>query len=272
MNGKYGSFSDAELIELYQKTRDAKAARELIDRHYDDVLKMLSSKLGYQQAEDTAQIFWTRFFGNIENYRESGLFSHYLSKAVSNLAKEQWRNQKTRDNHISDLDLETSLEFSQGSETVAGNGTVDAEKSVDDSEAISYLVNKLIPGLPIEQRIVWLLKHESEFWEPKQPLCWSALASLNGISSNHAWELFERARKKLLNTHHRINSQRLEDEEMLMFTVWTQAQRNEKRDNFTMKYFADLLGESENTLKTRYRAATKSLDSALKSQRYSEVG
>ena len=56
------------------------------------------------------------------------------------------------------------------------------------------------------------------------------------------------------------------NEETLIFTVWSQAQRPRKEQQYTWEYFADLLNVHANTMKTRYRAAQKFLSDGLKAQ------
>lgn len=258
--------TDGELISKYQESRNELAAKELLQRHYDSVLKQFRSKLSLQDSEDCAQILWTRFFNNIDNYEDSGRLEHYLSTAVSNLKKEHWRNTGTRNKHIAseygkhdgDDDM-PDLEYA--------DDTASIEDAAISNEMISHLVNKLIPGLPPEQRMLWLLQHESEFWDLTQPLSWETLAQLNGTTTDIAWDRFESARNSILGTYNNPPSNpsdiKIDPEGMLVYLVWTQANRPDKKTKYTMQYFSTLLNEPENTLKTRYRKTRIKLDSEL---------
>jgi len=122
----------------------------------------------------------------------------------------------------------------------------------------------LIPALPVEQRAAWLLRHESEYWEATKPFTWAHIAELNGMSDADVASMFATARDKLLMGSTNGQVTELEELELLIFVVWTQAQRYEKSKNFTWEYFAEILGQPVNTMKTRYRSAQKTLDKGLR--------
>jgi len=256
--------TDGELIAIYKAHHDQAAAKALVERHYDSVYKRLRAKLSVQDAEDCTQLLWTRFFNNIENYKDDNKFDHYLSTAVTNLLKEHWRNTSTSAKYVAPAGgASTDDESSSAMIEQHPDGNVSVEDAVINSEMIDYLVNRLIPGLPAEQRLLWLLHHEAEFWDPEQPLSWDTLAQLNGIDTVIAWERFESTRNNMLVNTYKGDSEDIDPENLLVYLVWTQAQRPDKKTRFTMKYFSILLNESENTLKTRYRTIRTKLDNEL---------
>ena len=254
---------DRELIERYRFNRDEAAARQLLQRHYKSVFDRLKSRLTLQDAEDCSQKLWTRFFNNIDSYVDSDRFEHYLSKAISNTLKEQWRNNESFSSRIDLNEDEEVLERVGAS--ASGHASDSPEAAVIREEEVNYLVDNLIPGLAPEQRLVWLLTHESEFWDPDQPMSWDMLARLNGIDPIRAWSRFQSARKSLMGDGGGLSQ--VDAQDLIIFMVWSQSQRPEKKTRYTLNYFADLLGESENTLKTRYRKAKSILDAELLKRR-----
>jgi len=134
-------------------------------------------------------------------------------------------------------------------------------------DQVAYLTNTLIPELICEQRLAFLLMHESEHWEEKRRLGWQHLAQMNGMDAQEAWSRFEVFRNKLLQKVSSHSSEDLDCDSLLVFLIWTQAQRLEKQQSFTWDYFSEVLGVSVNTLKTRYRTALKKLAQGLKDER-----
>jgi len=144
---------------------------------------------------------------------------------------------------------------------------INPETHVADQEMVRYLTEDLIPGLPAEQRLAWLLRHESEYWEPGRPLQWQHMADLNGVDVEHIWRTFESAREKFMRHHRPDSMPDIETEELSVFLVWTQAQRASKHESFSWDYFANLLNVPVNTMKTRYRSAQQALANGLEDYR-----
>lgn len=260
--------TDGNLIERYLREGDHRAFEVLVWRHYDTTRqRFLAHCRNAGDADDLAQQLWMRVIDNLENYHDDGRFPAFLNRISTNLLTDYWRRKGTRSKVFS--------EPSQHDETdpvaLAPAPDGDTESSCETQQEIDFLVKQLIPDLPWEQRLVFLLRHESEYWEEKQRLGWNHLAELNGIDESTAWHRFERARNKLVAAWHGKAPRRSEDaldgESLLIFLVWTQAQRASKLQEFTWDYFADLLNVSSNTLKTRYRAALKKLGEGLRQRR-----
>lgn len=255
--------SDADLIGRYVESKDENAMRILVQRYYDTLYRRFRRELKNEaDAEDCAQRVWVQVARNLHKYEDEGKFPQYLSTISTNMIKEHWRNKGTREKVIIGQDGETDYDnmASMGDDR-------DPERAVINSELVDHLVRELIPALPAEQRAAWLLRHESEYWEPGKRLEWSHLAELNGLDVQHAWEIFERAREKYMRSASSSKPSEINADEMLVFLVWTQAQRASKDESFSWEYFSNLINVPVNTMKTRYRAAQKRLAESLSEYR-----
>jgi RNA polymerase sigma factor (sigma-70 family) len=250
---------DGELIKRYVEQSDENAMRVLVTRHYDTLYRRFRRELKNDaDAEDCAQRVWVQVARNLPNYNDEGKFPQFLSTISSNMIKEHWRNRSTREKVLVEEDADTDYERMESM-----GDTRDPERLSVNDELVEYLVKVLIPDLPVEQRIVWLLRHESEYWEPGKRLEWNHLAELNGVDTANAWSIFESARRKFMQSAMRDATTEVDAIESLIFLVWTQSQRASKDESFSWDYFSELLGVSVNTMKTRYRAAQKKLAESL---------
>lgn len=262
-NAQMNNETDGELITRYVANSDQNAMRVLVERHYDMLYRRFRRELKNEaDAEDCAQRVWVQVARNLATYKDEGKFPNFLSMIASNMIKEFWRNKGTREKVVVSQDEEMDYDRIES----MGDHN-DPEKLMSDDELVDHLVKELIPALPTEQRAAWLLRHESEYWEPGKRLEWAHLAELNGTDIATAWDAFERARFKLMTASSKKTDSEIDGEEQLIFLVWTQAQRALKEQNFSWEYFSDLLGVSENTMKTRYRTAQKRLAESLSDYR-----
>jgi len=259
MNNNLEECSDNELIELYVKNANEAAFEVLLKRYYGFVYKRFVSQVGQADADDLVQQLWIRVLDHLKDYRDEGKFSAFLSTIARNLLNDYWRRAGVRNPVNADWqedDDDRNLNFS----TKEGS----TEDQIISQEAVRYLTTNLIPTLPCEQRMIYLLRHESEHWEEKARLQWHHLAELNGIDVDTAWNRFESARGQMVQTSLGDDSSgQIDEEDLLVFLVWTQAQRPDKSQKYTESYFADLLNVSVNTLKTRYKAASKRLSEGM---------
>lgn len=261
--------SDGELIERYVRQRSGSdaALRVLIERHNQQMFNRFIAKVGDKAiASDLVQELWTKVAANLHRYKEDGKFEHYLSKLHSNVRTDYFRKTSREKQHIlSNQHIRTSDDFAESDDEYYCNNKEDPGQNPEDrfsNDALAeYLSGVLIPALPVEQRTAWLLRHESEYWEPTRRLAWRHLADLNSLTEEETAAVFESARLKLM-THTR-KKDALEEIELLVFLVWTQAHRLDKSQKFTWDYFAELLGQPVNTMKTRYRTAQMSLQKGL---------
>ncbi|MFK7892885.1 MAG: sigma-70 family RNA polymerase sigma factor [Granulosicoccus sp.] len=266
---------DDEIVVQYLAGGDDRLFRILVERHHRRLYsRFLSEVKNSADATDMEQQLWLKVFRNLKTYKREGKFAEYLSRIASNLITDYWRSrgrsravfveqQPARGADSTDGNPSENYSASQ----VASNETPAAD-ALDSADLVRHLVSVLIPDLPAEQRLAWLLRHESEYWEPAQRLDWCHLSELNGITEDKAWAMFESARNKLLSvaTHAGREKVTVDNEEILIFMVWSQAQRLHKEEHFTWEYFAQLLNVPVNTMKTRYRAAQKSLSEGLKAK------
>ncbi len=260
--------SDSELIQLYVQHRSESdaALRALIERHNQQMFDRYLAKVHDKTvASDLVQELWTKVAASLPRYRDEGKFEHYLSKLHSNVRIDFYRKSgRDKDIFVDNQATRTTSDFAESDNDYYTDNHEDpgqnAEEQVSNDAMAEYLSTVLIPALPIEQRAAWLLRHESEYWEPTRRLEWRHLAELNNLTEQQTAEIFESARHKLMKTG---TNSALEEIELLVFLVWTQAQRLEKSQKFTWDYFAELLGQPVNTMKTRYRTAQKSLQKSL---------
>jgi RNA polymerase sigma-70 factor (ECF subfamily) len=263
MAQQHENLSDYELVQLYTKQRDEQAFETLVRRYYRYVMKRFITKVNQTEAEDLSQQLWIRVLGHLDSYQDEGKFTAFLSTIARNLLNDHWRKAGVRakvDVEWDEEGLDHNAQFS--------SHTGSAEDEYIRQSAVRHLTCELIPALPCSQRMIYLLRHESEYWEEKSRLEWNNLAELNGIDVATAWSRFDSARAKFLKRLSNANSDiqngsEVDDEELLMFLVWTQAQRPDKAKKYTEAYFADLLSVPVSTLKTRYQAASKQLASGM---------
>lgn len=261
------NYADGELIKRYLTDADDSAFEILLERHYDLTYKRFLNRCrNPDDAADLTQQLWMQVLKNLKNYQDFGKFPAFLMRSASNLLTDYWRRNEIKNNitnNASSLQVQDSDQNYDLIENATEPGP-DIDTKLALQAQIKYLTQKLIPALPCEQRLAFLLKHESEYWEYKSRLSWQQLAELNGISEQDAWEKFENMRNYLV-TRENGGEAKIECscESMLIFLVWTQAQRRLKNQDFTWQYYAKILNVSENTLKTRYRSALKNLSQGL---------
>jgi len=253
--------SDSELIRDYVNNKSTLAFESLVRRHYNMVHKrLLRLTQNHADADDLSQKLWIRVIENLTNYNERQKFPNFLNTIATNLLKDEWRKSGVR----KQSSLDELLDESSGQALLSTDD--DVSDAIANQHEINYLVKELIPNLAIKLRSVFLLRHESEYWDNKQPFQWQHLAELNKLSSNDVGQRFMQARDKLL-THDNDDQEQLSDEDLLIFLTWTQAQRQDKSSTQTESYLASLLGIPVNTFKTRYRAALAELSTGLEKWR-----
>ncbi len=254
--------SDGELISLFINNKREDAFDVLLRRYYNKCYNRFNAKLHDEQlSHDLCQKLWMRVLNNLPDYQDNDKFEHYLNTIISNLLKDEWRSRGNKD----ELSIESETgEFLIEREIATTDDRTSIESELNFKQAVDELVNKLIPALPCDQRLVFLLRHESEYWDDKQPLQWQHVAELNNVDISEAYRLFETSRDKLMiNTTHAKQTHDLSCEEQTVFLLWTQAQRPDKSKKYTEKYFANLLNMPVNTFKTKYRASLKTLSAGL---------
>jgi len=255
----YEEHSDSELIEIFRKAGDDRAFETLVRRHYRSIQRRFSFKTGNDaDADDLTQQLWIRVVENIDRYDDSGRFPHYVSTIATNMLTDYWRKKGFRGQYDAEWPEDDDAVDRRNA---AQSSAADNDEQSEREEAIRQLVTRFIPELPVEQRTVYLLRHESEHWETKEPMSWQHLAQLCGMDLDTAWSRFDSARRSLLDSE---RDSLKDSEEACVFFVWTQAQRPGKHYTFEDKDFSQMLDVPVSTLKSRYRAAVKQLAEKLK--------
>ena len=246
--------SDTELIRDYVDNRSTASFEALVRRHYNTVhQRLMRLTQNRADADDLSQKLWLRVINNIGNYNDRQKFPNYLNTIASNLLKDEWRK--------TSIGKQTSLDeiIDQSGDQILLSEQVEIDEQLANQHEISILTKTLIPNLSVKLRAVFLLRHESEYWDDKQPFQWQHLAELNQLSTQETSQRFISARDQLVSD----NDEVLSEEDRLIFLTWTQAQRHDKSNTQTETYLASLLGIPVNTFKTRYRAALAELSDGL---------
>lgn len=264
--------TDGELVELYRDSADQNAIRVLVERHHLRLYKRFLYETGNEEdANDLSQKLWLQVHKNIHNYEDQGRFPNFLSTIARNLIYDHGRQSGNRSKVIGDNFRGQSRNAYEGDVDsdeadliyeYADQDQLGPDDSVDNYEKVKYLQETLIPSLPVEQRMAWMLKHESEHWDQKQQFEWTTLAMLNDLDVDTTWSAFESARAKYMSGQV-AGDDGVEPLEQLVFVVWTQANRAHKDNAYTWKYFSGLLDVSENTLRSRYKYAQEKLAEGL---------
>jgi len=253
--------SDAQLIRDYVDNASASAFETLVRRHYNTVHKrLLSITRNHADADDLSQKLWLRVLEHLPKYQDKQKFPHFLNTIATNLVKDEWRKVGTRNQSSLDEMMEKNAD-STGNLMLIDEA--DITQTLGNRSEITHLIKVLIPKLAIKLRAVFLLRHESEYWDGKQPFQWQHLAELNSIEIGEAVDRFINTRDSLLTS----SGTELDDESRLIFLTWTQAQRLDKSSKQTETYLAKLLGIPVNTFKTRYRSALAELSIGLEQWR-----
>jgi len=254
----YQSMSDAALIQRYKSDTDQQAAQVLYARYNRFVMQRLRIVVPKEEAEERASDIWRRFFcRGIRRYTPHTPFKHYLSTCAKTETKNYLRTIKGRDIAISlqEFDVEDSLWVKLKEASPA-----ELEESAD---LYNHLIKEVIPSLTTNKRLVWLLRNEVEFYDANLTMNWPTLAQLNGLSVEETWEKFESTRTQLLARYWDPAAPDIDSEGLLIFIVWTHAQRPDRRGGYNFDEIASWLGVSGSTLRTRYQDADKLVAKAL---------
>lgn len=131
------------------RQRDEDAARQLVDHLYPLVIKIVRAHLPRRLAEeDLAQEIYLKVFANLEQYRGSVPFEHWVSRVAVTTCLDRLRAQKRR----------PELRWADLSETEAEvlDAVVTAEHEPHPSQGMAAreIVEKLLDCLGPEDRLV----------------------------------------------------------------------------------------------------------------------
>ena len=157
--------TDGDLINMYRDQHSELAMRTLVSRHHGRLRSRFIREVHHEaDAKDLEQQLWLRVVRDLKNYRDDGRFANFLSMIASNLLKDHWRSSGRRNKVFSTAHTDGFGDDNSKSEGVVEryqDPTPDGEKQAIDNELVQYLVDVLVPALPVEQRAAWLLRHES---------------------------------------------------------------------------------------------------------------
>ena len=210
---------------------------------------------------DLVQQIWTKIIQALPNYKDDQKFPAFIATIAKNTIRDYWKYQNIRQSNSTFSDLD-----SDEHEFIPADKNTDVDKDVEQKHAVDFLMTKLIPNLPCDLRMVFLLRHESEYWDEEDRLDWNMIGLLTSQTAADAWNSFDKARKKLKMVYDGQNiEQELSCQELCTFLLWTQSQRPVENKKVTELELSELIGIPVNTFKTKYRSAKKILSDALSS-------
>lgn len=237
-------YADGVLIELYRAERDAASMRALVERHHDSQHRRFMQELqDAAAAEACSRDLWIRAAGGLDDFGDDDDFTTYLAEIATEL-------------------IENCVAH-RGARHRVRSG---ADDGAAERELMERLVRVLIPSLPIAERMAWLLWHEGHAGSQDRRLEWSHLAELNGLTRQETWKLFESARTRFMNAAGNSRRSVPDEQETLVFLVWTQAHKPAGVAPFSWDYLADLLGVSTGSMRRNYQAASRALSRAIENE------
>jgi len=253
--------TDYQLIQRYLKDNDQAAFRTLLSRHLNLSKRVVASMVqASHDHDDLVQQSWIKVLNSLNSYKDEQKFSAFLSTIVKNTVKDYWRYSNVRRSTDFFTDVTETNQDPQFADSA-----IATDSQFDLNGCLDKLLNEYIPQLPNNLRVVFLLKHESEYWDDKQRLDWQTIGVLTGQSAEQAWLSFDLARRVFKAVFDGDTGKRssLSDRELETFLLWTQSQRPLTHKKVTESDLSELLGIPLNTFKTRYRAAKQKLQENL---------
>lgn len=253
--------NDWQLIRRYLDKHDVDAFEHLMKRHYDTVYSYVLARSPQQsEASYLTQRIWTAVVDQLDEFEPTMDFLRFLTDISHEIITEFQRAQASPP-AIAPVETYSSTQPEVRPEP---------QVPVMESEGASHerFVSEQLRSLSCEERMIYLLKEVSDH-PLSTGLSWERLADFNGIDSQDAWDRFELVRKLLLEKHHQdMGKKRLECLDLLIFLVWTQANRPSQNQIFSWHYYSDLTGMATLQLQMDYRSAEKKLAKASDNDDY----
>ncbi len=184
----------AGLLEGVRR-RDQRAARELVERLYPLVRKIVGAHRPRQMAEeDLCQEVFMSVFSDLEQYRGAVPFEHWVSRVAVHTCIDQLRRQRARP-EIRWADLSEAE-----AESLQAMVADQAEPSPEHVTATRELVGKLLDGLDPQDRLVIQ-------WMELEDRTVNEVAVLTGWSKTLVKVRAFRARRKMRKTLDRVLEQ-----------------------------------------------------------------
>ena len=146
--------SELALCLARVREQDEDAARDLVNRLYPLVIKIVRAHLARRfSEEDLAQVVFMKIFANLDQYAGKVPFEHWVSRVAVNTCLNQLRSEKVRPELLwADLREEEA-------HVIEALASTSAELDPAQSVAARELVDKLLGALNAEDRLVLRLLH-----------------------------------------------------------------------------------------------------------------
>jgi RNA polymerase sigma-70 factor (ECF subfamily) len=183
-----------EVFQLISRTRnsDDAAAKELVERLYPVVIKIVRNHLPRRESEeDLAQEIFLKIFAKLQQYRADMPFEHWVSRISVNTCIDHLRKQRNRPEY-------RWADFSADQQAILDNLKENAGEPPQQSlEESRDLLNRLLLSLKPAERLVvqWLYLEEKSVAE---------ICDLTGWKSSKVKVTAFRARQKLAATVKRL--------------------------------------------------------------------
>ena len=189
---------EVDLLDLVARVRagDEEAARDLIERLYDHVRKIVAAHLARRDdPEDVMQEVYLKAFGKLDQFRGQVPFEHWVARIALTTCFDRLRRQRIRPElRWSDLAEE---------ERAMVEATADDRVSGDADAGIALsLIEKLLEALPADD--AWLLRQVELEEKSLTEVCGST-----GWNSGLARVRLFRARRRLRSAFHRLERREL---------------------------------------------------------------
>jgi RNA polymerase sigma-70 factor (ECF subfamily) len=177
--------SDFELLDAWA-AGDKRAARTLIDRHFDAIYRFLRNKLGDEDVEDVAQETFLACVRGRANFRRESSFRTFLFATARNVLLYHFRKQRRRERDI-DPEVDHVADLAPGPSSIAVR---------KDEQRV---VLEALRALPLDYQIALELYH----WEG---LSGPELAEVLGLGEAALRSRLHRAKAELRRQVERIAS------------------------------------------------------------------
>lgn len=181
------SFSDAELVELFRKTKKSDAFSEIMNR-YGKRLYSYIAKMTGTPSDDVYQEVWMKIAASLDKYQESGKFVNYLFFIATNACYDYLRKIKKDNDNLYTPAKKDDENESDFIENISDSDSSTPLNNTLREEKVSML-QKGLSELPEEQREVVILRSEG--------FSFKEIAEMKNISINSALSRMRYAVEKL---------------------------------------------------------------------------
>ena len=177
--------TDFELLDAWA-AGDKRAAKQLVDRHFDAIFRFLRNKLGSDSVDDLVQDTFLGCIRARERFRREASFRTFLFATARNVLLDHYRKQR-RDGDRLDPELVSVIDLAPGPSSIA------AQKGEQQ------LLLAALRALPLDYQIALELYHWEELTGPE-------LAEVLGITEAALRSRLHRAKLELGKQVERIGA------------------------------------------------------------------